>query len=216
VRGDANDDLGISEAVAAAVKEGYDVIAENIREGRLAAKRFRDGSYNIREVPGDIEEMSLRVVGLARELALTSFDVCERLVKLVGMAAPAGDRGSRGAPGFRPTVAKAATAAARPPDDMLKLTVRFSGGAEARSHTHALTRPKQPTAVREISASPLVLRGAEQAQIAEVTFKTDMAVEGLIAVVALPDGQTPGVYSGLVHAEREPVPLGVLTIEIHE
>jgi hypothetical protein len=210
--------LGISEAVAAAVKEGYDVIAENIREGRLAAKRFRDGNYNIRDVPGDIEEMSLRVLGLARELAETSFDVCERLVKLVGKTAPGADeRSPPNVPPFRPTVAKATPApVAGARDDTLKVTLRFPEGAKAVSHTQTLARPKRPTAPQQISAAPLIRRGSENDRISTVTFEVDMAVEGLIAVVSIPDAQAPGVYSGLVYAGQEPLPLGVLTVEIPE
>ena len=208
-----SDDLGISEAAAAAVKEGYDVIAENIREGRLAAKRFRDGKYNISEAPGDIEEMSLRVLGLARELTETSFDVCERLLKLVG-SAPA-KRAREDLPAFRRTATKAGSTPARPSDDLLKLTVRFGeNGAKASSHTSSLSRPKNPTAPDQISAAPLVRRGADREQISGVKFAADLAVGGLIATVTIPAGQALGVYSGLVYAESQPAPLGVLTIEV--
>ena len=47
-------DPKVSDAVAHAVKMGYDVITENIRQGREAAERFRQGEYSVREVPGDL------------------------------------------------------------------------------------------------------------------------------------------------------------------
>jgi len=45
-------------------------------------------------------------------------------------------------------------------------------------------------------------------------LEPDLAVGGLIATVTIPAGQSPGVYSGLVYAESQPAPLGVLTIEV--
>ena len=74
----------VSEAVAHAVKMGYDVIAQNIRQGREAAERFRQGEYSLRDAPGDLEVASLRLLQLARELSTTTFDVCERLLKELG------------------------------------------------------------------------------------------------------------------------------------
>jgi hypothetical protein len=47
-----------------------------------------------------------------------------------------------------------------------------------------------------------------------VKFETDMSVEGIVAVVDIPKRQEPGVYSGVVHARDDEVPLGVLTIEV--
>jgi hypothetical protein len=96
----------------------------------------------------------------------------------------------------------------------MRVTVRFPNGAKARAHTAVLTRPKHPTAAADISAQPLVPRTAGAKPIGGVVFETDVSVEGIVARVTVPDGQAPGVYSGLVHAKREDVPLGVLTIEI--
>src|SRR5687768_6526585 len=68
-------DAKVGDAVAQAVKLGYDVIAENIRQGREAAERFSKGKYNIREAPGDLEVAAQRLLQLSRELSTTTFDV---------------------------------------------------------------------------------------------------------------------------------------------
>src|SRR5690348_11606259 len=67
-------DPSIRESVAQSVRMGYDVIAENIRQGREAAAKFRQGEYNIRDVPHDAEMMISRVIHLARELSTTTFE----------------------------------------------------------------------------------------------------------------------------------------------
>ena len=219
--GEAND-ATINQSVAHAVKLGYDVIAENIKQGREAAQAFRKGNYNMREVPGDLEVAAMRLLQLARELSTTTFDVCERLLKEVGAKAPAADRASD-IPPFRASKAangtppKASPAAAKPADPgLMKVTVRFAGAGKALAHTETLARPRQPTAVAEISAQPLAPPRAGGPPIAGVSFESDVSVEGIVAVVTLPKGQAPGVYSGLVHAGRDDVPLGVLTIEIRK
>ena len=51
-------DVKLTEAAAHAVQTGYNVIAENIEQGRKAAARFREGKYNIRDVPKDAQEMA--------------------------------------------------------------------------------------------------------------------------------------------------------------
>ena len=208
-------DATISASVAHAVKTGYEVIAENIKQGRIAAERFRHGEYNIRDAPGDLEVAALRLIQLARELSTTTFDVCERLLKEVGAHAPGKDP-TASVPPFRPTATKVPAAAVAKPADMasMALTIRFTGAPEARAHTLTLSRPRRPTAPGDITAGPLASKNDSAAPLAAVTFSVDMTVEGLVVTVAIPKGQPPGVYSGLVHAKGDDVPLGVLTVEI--
>ncbi len=211
-------DPTVSESVAHVVKLAYDVLTQNLEQGRTAAQRFRQGEYRAGEVPGDLEKAALRLIYLARELSTTTFDVCERLLKEVGTRPPGEDR-TAGMPPFRAAAPKPAApqpTAPGPAADagLVKVTVRFVGGPKAVARTETLARPTRPTAPGAISVTPLVSRVADVAPITGVGFSVDIAVEGLVATVALPDGQKPGVYSGLVHAGEEEIPLGVLTIEI--
>lgn len=77
--GDA--DTLVSDSVADSVKLAYQVIRENIEQGRLAAARFREGEYNVRDVPHDVNVLTLRLLELSRELTRTSFDVLERVLR---------------------------------------------------------------------------------------------------------------------------------------
>ena len=148
----------MTDAVGHAVKMGYDVISENIRQGREAAQRFRHGEYSMREAPGDLEIATLRLLHLARELSTTTFDVCERLVKELGNQRPPDDRSSD-LPGFwsagpasAPTAKPPAAAAADPA--VMKVTVRFDGAPKAIAHTTSLMRPQRPTPAAGLSATP--------------------------------------------------------------
>lgn len=209
----------VSDAVAHAVKVGYDVIAENIRQGREAAARFRQGEYRLRDAPGDLEVASQRLLRLARELSTTTFDVCERLIRELGEQRAPHDR-TEEVPKFRDTMpfasltpSQSASAAPQGPPQ-LKVTVRVVGAVKALVHTDALIRPRVPTAASDITAAPLAPNGGQAAPITDVHFQMDASVEGVVAVVTPPKGQPPGVYSGIVHAKEDPLPLGVLTIEL--
>lgn len=205
-------DPTVSDSVAHAVKVGYDVIAENIRQGREAAARFRQGEYNMREVPGDLQDMALRLVTLARELSKTTLDVCERLLKEV--AASPEDR-TKEVPPFRSATPVAEEPSVPAADaGVMKVTIRFTGGGKGVARTATLSRPRRPTAPDQISVDPLSRRAAGAKPIGGVSFETDMSVEGIVAVVNIPKKQEPGTYSGQVYAKGDEVPLGVLTIEV--
>jgi hypothetical protein len=207
-------DATITDAIGHAVKAGYDVIAENIQQGREAAAAFRQGQYNIRDVPGDLETVALRMIQLARELSGTTLDICERLLKEISARQPPQDRASE-VPPFRPAPATPAAAKPAPSDPgLMKLTVRISGAPKAVARTTSLPRPSRPTAPTDLSATPLATRDGQGKPITAVSFETDVSVEGLVAVIAVPARQAPGVYSGLVYAKGDDVPLGALTIEI--
>jgi hypothetical protein len=208
---DETPDGSVSESVAQAVRMGYDVIAENIRQGREAAERFRLGEYNVRDVPGDLEAVLLRLIGLAREVSTTTLDVCERLLK---------EMGSRQAAGSEPPVPPFPSPEPKPKPPpppqpgppRMKLTVRFTGARKARAITEALDRPRRPTRPEDLFAGPLRSRAGDE--ITDVRFEIDVSVEGLVAVVAMPQALPAGIYAGMVQARDDEVPLGVLTVEI--
>ena len=210
---DAAADTKVGDAVAHIVKLGYDVIAENIQQGREAAERFSKGKYNIREAPGDLEVAAQRMLHLARELSTTTFDVCERLLKEVAAPKAPADRAST-VPPFKAPVQRQ-TAKPSPADaGVMKVTVQFEGAPKGIAHTTSLERPRRPAAANEVVAQPLTLAEGSGPTIADVTFKTDISIEGIVALVRVPGDHPHGVYSGLVRVKGDPIPLGVLTIEL--
>lgn len=207
----------INEQIAQAVRAGYDVIAENIQQGRDAAERFRQGDYNIRDVPDDVQTVLQRLLQLARELSVTTFDVCDRLVTEMRSNPPAAQK-TGDTPPFRnpsePARPPAAPAPGSPGSGQMDLAVRFEGGVSGLARTTCISRPSQPTAPQDLAATPLASRDPKAPMISQVRFEMDISAGGLIAVVTPPAGLPAGVYSGLVRAPHDDVPLGVLAVEI--
>lgn len=216
----------IADAVADVVKSGYDVLEETISQGRAAAEKFRQGEYNFRQVPGDIEDLALRLLTLARQLSTTTFDICERLLHQIGSAGgppPAGQVAAQVppfiatpfiAPGARTTVGHPPppTAPQRLPE--MRLTVRFAGTGQAVARSSTLARPERPTTPSDITVTPLTAREGAGAALTEVAFEADLAAGGLVATVTIPPGQPAGTYAGLVCAAGQAVPLGMLVVEL--
>jgi hypothetical protein len=211
-----HDDVPISESIAHTVRLGYDVVAENIKQGRLAAERFRHGEYNIRDVPGDVEVLAKRMIDLARDLTTTTFDVVERLLK----DAHVGDRAPKApkAPAFRATPGSAAPkrpqAAKSAPAAGPELPVKcvFTGKRKAVVRSALLSRPTVPV-LPESGLSVDALKATKgAAAITGVTFAADGA--GLRITIPIAADLPAGTYSGMVCAEGSPWALGVLAIEV--
>tara|TARA_R110001606_G_scaffold258990_3_gene406747 strand:+ start:3167 stop:4036 length:870 start_codon:yes stop_codon:yes gene_type:complete len=216
------DDLVLNEAVAEAVKSSYDVLTETIEQGRLAAKNFRQGDYNYRQVPGDMETMGLRMLKLARQLSTTTFDLCEQMLREVTAAGGAlAPKQTSGVPPFRqsgttnaaPVSPDAPPSGAGAPHDTIPLTIQFKGKAKAIAHTTQIGRPTKPTSPEQISATRLSLRSGKTNAITDITFHADLTV-GLVATITIPAGQSPGTYVGLIEARDQNIPLGILAVEI--
>lgn len=180
----------LSDAIADAVKTGYDVLDKNLQKGRTIAEKFREGRYGIDEAPGDVKEISDRVIRLTRELAQLSTRILERI--LHEGAAPGPSAGA------------------------LAVTVKVEGNRKAESPTKSLNRPANPATASDITADPLVTSGGDGKPIADVGFESDLSSGGLIVTVKLPQDQAPGVYSGRVFVKTDPVPLGLLILKVLE
>lgn len=211
-----HDDVPISESVARSVRQGYDVVAENIKQGRMAAERFRHGEYNIRDVPNDVEVLAKRMIDLARDLTTTTFDVVERMLK----DAHVGDRAPKApkAPAFRATPGSAGPKRPEPakpaPAAGPELPVKcvFTGNRKAIVRSALLSRPTLPVLPdKQLLVDPLQATNGS-ATITGVTFAADGA--GLRITIPIAADLPAGIYSGLVCAEGSPWALGVLAIEV--
>ncbi|HLZ83064.1 MAG TPA: hypothetical protein VKQ54_05810 [Caulobacteraceae bacterium] len=211
----------VSQSVADAVRTGYQVVADNVRQGREAAQKFGQGNYNSSNVDKDVKVLTDRMLDLARDLTTTTLDVIERLL-LETRSANAGLQAARilaaagAAAAERPVTTSAAEAPPSSPLKAIALTVRFSGaGADkALDRASLLTRPAVPTEPSAISADPLVTSKEGGQPIGGVSFSACTSVDGVIATIEIPAGQGPGVYSGLVRAPGTVGPVGYLSIEV--
>jgi hypothetical protein len=221
-------DVSTSEAIAKAVRLGYDVIGQNIEQGREAATRFRAGAYKAREAPQDLGRLAARMLNLTRELSTTTFDVLERLIQdpdFIAAARPAApadgpDRDTSAGPpasGFYPGNPPSGPAAAptdgsaAPPSSSIALTCNITGGRPAVMRAGALWRPDKPAF---LVLSALTAVDPKLPPITPVTFAAAETGDGVIAHVSIRQDQPPGLYSGAICAYDTQIALGMLTIEV--
>lgn len=219
------DALIVSEAVASTVRSAYDVLGETVAQGRKAAEQFREGAYNMRDVPEDLRHMAGNLLGLARQLSSATFDICEALLRQAdGLMTPP-PPGSTHVPPFQaPKTEQAAPkpaamptpapAPAKAPASEIHLTVTIEGHENARAHTATLARPKTPTGTEQFACDGLTQRGGSAAPITAVAFDAHPNGRGLVARVHVPPEHPKGVYVGAVYCATQDLPLGQLVIEI--
>lgn len=216
-----NDELAINEAVASSVRTAYDVLAQTIEQGRKSAEQFRQGDYNMRDVPDDARHLVERLLTLARQLSTSTFDVCEAVLRQAPTFGAPPPPGATTVPPFqavKPIGGEAAQAAHAPPAPAasMRLVVRFEGNAKERgvAHTTALARPTVPTLPSDITCTALLPREGQAAPLAKVAFAADLADGGLIAIVSIDEGQPAGTYAGTVYGANQPLPLGLMVVEV--
>jgi hypothetical protein len=212
----------LSDAAAHAVKRAYKVIGENIEQGRAAAEQFREGHYNIRDVPYDLNEMSLRVLGLTRELSVVTFTLLERL--LTDPKFPGGGIRPTGKPGRKPTTPGGFRPAPPPPGQpspgpassqagsaQVRVDVLFVG-KPGKVLAVALARPDSAPAFADLR---LTAAGVPKAPpiVGDPVWRADDPGAAVITLTLAKD-QPAGVYGGLIRAGDTGLPLGVITIEV--
>lgn len=218
-----SDDLAINVAVASSVKSAYDVLAETIEQGRKSAEQFRQGEYNMRDVPEDARHLAMRLLHLARQLSTSTFDVCEALLRQAPTLGAAPPPGATTVPPFQPVrpigaegpaPAPAQPSGAPAPAAAMRLTVSFIGGGNAIAHTTSLARPTVPTLPSDITCAALQPREGSAAPLTGVTFAADLADGGLVATVSIDPAQPAGTYAGAVYVGGQALPLGLIVVEV--
>jgi hypothetical protein len=219
-------DEAVSDAFAHAVRLGYQALAQNLEEGRLAAKQFRAGDYSVTNVPSDLNQLAKRTVRLARDLSTTTFDLLDRALQDPALVAA-----FRRLIAEQPASAKPKTAAAKPanaatepstaapvpaiPDPqaphLVPITCNFSGGPKAAMLPSWLIRPSPPTTLATTGLTSL--NGGAPA-ISAITFGPSVDGVGVVADIAIPDKQPAGDYSGVVVSADSGIAFGALNIRV--
>ncbi|QPC99123.1 hypothetical protein [Qipengyuania soli] len=211
---DHSKDPAIDEAVADAVRSSYDTLAKTIAQGREAAEKFRQGQYNMRQVPHDVETMILRLLDLARQLSGTTIDIVEQLLHQMTAVATLPEPGATKVPSFREH-GKGKHKGHGDEASGLLLTVRIKGAKEGAKDQHAmLQRPKKPTRPEQLSVTPLTTRDGKAKLPGKVEFSFDVSIMGLVATVPVPSGQPAGTYVGQIYAGDQDEPLGLMVLKV--
>ncbi|GGE02663.1 hypothetical protein GCM10011529_06420 [Polymorphobacter glacialis] len=194
----------VSQIVAEAVRIGYHVIGENLKQGRTAADRFRAGSYQADDLPSDINRLGKRMLQLSRDLSTTGFDLLAAVLrdpKILAAIRPSGDDNSDRPPRIpKPT-----------PQDPVPLTCVFRGTRGGTATPTTLQPPPRPTILTLQALKPV---GGDHPAITGTRFRPAQAGRGIVAVITIPDDQPAATYTGDVTDEASNTVLGTLTIEV--
>ena len=71
----------LNSSIAAAVREGYEVVEKNIAQARDAAQKFRQGELSAQHASQNTRQMLRRAIGLGRQTAAAWFDLAESLLE---------------------------------------------------------------------------------------------------------------------------------------
>lgn len=196
----------VSEVVADAVRLGYRVIEENLRQGRTAADRLRARDYDVDDARDDIVTLGRRFVDLARDLGTSWFDLIGAVLddpRLIDAVRPTrSDRDRKG--GDRPPHDRDPTR--RTPVEVVGHPTAF--GEALLSDPSRLARPPQVTPLRLIDgpAQAPAIMGARLGAASETG--------ALALIVPVPPDQAPGTYAGTIYETGSKRLLGSISLTV--
>ena len=191
----------VEQIVAEAVRKGYDVVGENIRQGRQAAQRMRTRTYEANEIPGELRSFANRLFQLGMELGTTWFELIGAILR---------DPQLREAfEGTRQPVPRPA-GQAQPVSPPIVYTVRCSRPVEHSLRLHALSRPAHPT----VAGLHSIEQGGHSIPAGRVTFDRHPEDGSLLVYINVPDEVPPGTYNGAVIDRDTHEAIGTLRVRI--
>jgi hypothetical protein len=191
----------VGDVVADAVRAGYRVIGENLRQGRAAADRLAAGRYEMTDAPDDLSALGNRLVQLGRELSTVWFDLVGAVLR---------DPALKDA--LKPHhVRAAAPPSATPEAPGRMLSALFLGTDRARAKAVPMLVAERPFSLVTAGFHPL---GTGQPPITKVTFTVSGDGEGIVALIEVPEHQPAGRYTGTVCDASTGEPVAALTIEV--
>jgi hypothetical protein len=191
---------GIDEVVGNAVKLGYQVVEEQLQQGRESARRIREGTYTTAELEDDVNALVDRLVRVTQDATAAWLDIVSAVARAgapamtgAGASAMAGAPvrpGRRSEPNF--AVEVNSPHPAQVTLDLAPASQRFVPVVHSLQGTHG--RKHKPIGVR-FKLSPDGSRG--------------------VLVVTVPDDIEAGTYTGAVVDSATHRPGGTLRVDIH-
>lgn len=197
----AGDGKTVEQVVAEAVRKGYEVVGENIRQGRQAAERMRARSYTPAEIPGELRRFADRLLQLSMELGTTWFQLIGAILRDPQLREAFEGAGQEAAP--RPAEQ------VQPVSPPIVYTVRCSRTVEHSLKLHPLTGPVQPTIAGLHSIAP----GGHSVAPGRVTFRRNPD-GSLLVNITVPDEVPAGTYNGAVIDRDTHEAIGTLRLRI--
>lgn len=193
---------GVHEVVAHAVRLGYDVIGENLRQGRDAADRMSAGVYKARHAKQDLEQVSRRILHLARDLGVTGFDLLGAVLR---------DPKLEEVVRRRPLPAEPPTPAPADRHAPIKVGCVLRGNSRATADPLLLTQPERPST---LAIAGLHSHLHPERPLLDITFLASNDGQSIMALIQVPEDQPTGVYNGVVCDGLTHAPLGTLTVKV--
>jgi hypothetical protein len=197
----------VDEVVAQAVRAGYQVIEDNIKQGCVAAQRIRRNDYQVSDIPDDATRATKRLLQLTRELSTTWFDLIAAAMRDPALqnafackpedAERNGREGHTG--GTPPPPAVLVGCSVRPSKRqvvVMPLTLQSLGG------------PAVPTIGGLHSPDPAL------PPIRNAVFRRAADGSGPLVEIHVPADHPPGIYHGVVVDGDSQRPLGTLTVTV--
>lgn len=200
-----SNDAEIGRIVGDAVRVGYDVINDNLRQGRAAADRYSAGQYRLADVPEDMSHVGRRLMALSRELSTTWFDLVGAVLR---------------DPNIRNAVQQHARPIPHEPDPdprtgepgPVAITCRFRGTRRASADATTLTS----SGTRLVPTMTALNSDAGHPPITQISFIA--AKEGdiarIVAVITIRDDQPAGTYHGAVTDAATSAVLGAIIVKL--
>jgi hypothetical protein len=188
----------VEEVVSEAVRKGYEVVEENLRQGRQAAQRLRLGTYKSSEIRGELGSFGNRLLQLGMELGATWVQLVAAIVRDPQLRFAFEEAGQE-TPGTAATV--------QPVSPPIAYRVRCSREVEHSLALHPLHRPMVPTVagLYSLDADVSIPPG-------RVTFRREG--DSLVVHINVPDDLPAGTYNGAVIDRDTQEPIGTLRLRI--
>lgn len=196
----------VTEVVAEAVRLGYRVVEENLRQGRMAADRLRAREYDIGDARDDVVTLGRRFVDLARDLGSSWFDLVGAVFDDPRLLDAVRPKPSEPKPRRRDDPADGAPPAQRIPVEVIGHPDAV--GEALLAGLSDLQRAPQVTPLRLVDGPP----SAPAIIGARVGAANETGT--LAVIVPVPPDQASGTYAGTVHETGSKRLLGSVSLTV--
>lgn len=192
------------DVVAEGVAVGYRVIEEQIRQGQRVAEQFSEASYGPAAMTGDLREASERMVRYSADLVALWLDFVNATMANgdVLRSLSAAWQPGAAAPPSTPEHGAATTGFA----------VEVSSNRPVRVHVDV----KTGAAGRALAAHALRALEEEKPALTDVAFEPGRDGSPLTVRLRVPDGQPPGLYTGVIADRQTGEPVGTLSARLSD
>lgn len=210
-RSEAAHEVDVGHVVADAVRIGYEVIGDNLRQGRAAADKFSAGVYYLDDVPKDLKLLGRRLVKVSQEMGTLWFDLAAAVLRDPGLrdalAPQPVAKAKYGHKGHGASGGGAGLAA----QGHVTLTCAFDSPLPCRANPVTVPALKAP---QHLVMESLEADAGRAPPITGVRILSGGSADMATVLITVPAKQPAGVYVGVVRESAGGVKLATLRVEV--